>query len=239
MAADLHGRIALVTGAGGGLGRAVALSLSAAGVRVILVGRSAERLDAVSAEITAQGGQAIPYAADVTDAEQVGGLRAWVSAHADHLDALVNCAGEAFIRPLDDTTSDDWARILAVNLTAPYLTARAFLPLLRQSANASIINIASKVALHGYANVTAYTAAKTGLLGFGRSLAAELRADEIRVITLCPGPMDTPMRWAATPDFERKTVIDPALLADHIRALIMLPRGVTASEYVLQSMHYD
>lgn len=232
-------RIAVITGAGQGLGRAVALRFAQDGITPVLVGRTTTKLETVQAEIEAAGGKALVYTADVSNSAQVEQFRAWFSAEFDHLDMLVNCAGESMIRPLAETDEATWDHVLNMNLKAPYLMSHALLPLIHQSANGSIINIVSKVALQGYANVSAYSAAKTGLLGFTRSLAAELREAEIRVVAICPGPMDTPMRWNATPDFERKVVISADLIAESISQLVNLPRGVTSGEILIQSMHYD
>src|SRR5262249_17224020 len=100
-------------------------------------------------------------------------------------------------------------------------------------------NISSKVALKGYAAVTAYSASKAGVLGFTRSLAAELRPEGIRVVALCPGPVDTPMRWAATPDFDHKTVISAETVAETVWHLVSLPKGVTTAEIQIESIFYD
>jgi NAD(P)-dependent dehydrogenase (short-subunit alcohol dehydrogenase family) len=181
----------------------------------------------------------VVYAADVSESAQVEALKARVESAFDHLDILINCAGEALIRTLDETDEALWDRVHNINLKAPYRMCRAMLSLIRQSENGSIINIVSKVALKGYPGVTAYTAAKTGLLGFTRALAAELREEEIRVVAICPGPMDTPMRWNATPDYDRKLVIDTAVVTDTICQLVNLPRGTTSGEVLFQSMHYD
>jgi NAD(P)-dependent dehydrogenase (short-subunit alcohol dehydrogenase family) len=175
----------------------------------------------------------------VSDSAQVERLVQQVAARFPHLDVLVNCAGESFIRTLDDTDEASFDHVLAINLKAPYLMCRAFLPSLRLSPNASILNVVSKVALKGYGRVTAYSAAKAGLLGFTHSLAAELREDEIRAVAVCPGPMDTPMRWAATPDFDRKVVIDAQLVAEAICQVVSLPRGVRTGDLLIESMHYD
>jgi NAD(P)-dependent dehydrogenase (short-subunit alcohol dehydrogenase family) len=159
---------------------------------------------------------------------------------AAQVDVLVNGAGEALIATLEDTSEADWDRILAVNLKGPFLMVRALLPLLRQSPNAIIINVASKVALSSYhKEVAAYTAAKTGLMGFTRALAAELREEGIRVVGLCPGPVDTPMRWAATPDHDPRQVIDAETIADTVMYLVQLPKGVTMGEILIQSINYD
>jgi NAD(P)-dependent dehydrogenase (short-subunit alcohol dehydrogenase family) len=227
---------AVITGAGQGAGRAIAHKLAANGARVVLVGRTESKLQAVAHEI---GDQAAVYSLDVTDSGLVASFAEAMCQQFSCLDVLVNCAGEALIKSVDQTTDEDWQRILTVNLTAPFLVSRALLPLLRKSANASIINLLSKVALRGYAPVAAYTAAKTGLLGLTRALAAELKADHIRVVALCPGPMDTPMRWNATPEMDRQLVIDPVTIADTVTYLISLPRGVTTGEILIQSDEYD
>lgn len=227
---------AVITGAGQGAGRAIALKLAGMGARVALLGRTESKLRSVEAEI---GNRATVYPLDVTDSAQVTAFTAAASKQFSRVDVLVNCAGEALIKPTEQTTDEDWARILAVNLTAPFLMCRAMLPLLQKSENASIINLLSKVALRGYAPVAAYTAAKTGLLGFTRSLAAELKADHIRAVAFCPGPMDTPMRWNATPDMDRQLVIDPATVADGVAYIVGLPKGVTTGEILIQADQYD
>jgi NAD(P)-dependent dehydrogenase (short-subunit alcohol dehydrogenase family) len=230
---------AVVTGAGQGLGRAVAQTLAARGARVVLVGRIRAKLEETAAVIAATGPSPTIAAIDVADADQVAQLGADLGREFEALDALINCAGEAFLAPLENTTRADWDRLIANNLTGPFLMTREALPLLRRSHNASIINIVSKVALKGYGTVTAYSAAKAGLLGFTHSLADELRAAEIRVVALCPGPVDTPMRWAATPDFDRRVVIDSATVAATVWHIVQLPRGVTMGDILIESVHYD
>ncbi len=231
--------IAVITGAGQGLGRAVALRFAQEGMTVVLVGRTLAKLESVAAEVTAAGGSAIAFAADVSDSAQVEGLRALMGTRFDHIDILVNCAGEALIRNLEETDDMAWDRVININLKGPFLMCRALVPLLKQSANGSIINILSKVALKGYGGVSAYTASKTGLLGFTHSLAAELDEAEIRVVAICPGPMDTPMRWAATPDHDPKLLVKPEIIAETVCQLASLPRGVTSGDILLQTHHYD
>jgi NAD(P)-dependent dehydrogenase (short-subunit alcohol dehydrogenase family) len=232
-------RTAVITGAGQGIGRAVAQVFATNGMRTMLVGRTRAKLEATAAEVETLGPAPVIFVADVAVENDVSRLYAALAQDTRSLDALVNCAGEAFIAPLEETTRDDWDRLIANNLTGPFLMTRTLLPLLRRSHIASIINIASKVALKGYGTVTAYTAAKAGLVGLTQSLADELRDEEIRVVALCPGPVDTPMRWDATPDFDRTMVIDAEVVARMALHIVQLPRGVTLGTILIESVHYD
>lgn len=236
---QVESRVAVVTGAGQGLGRAIALRLAASDIHTVLTGRTRSKLDRVAGEIQSIGHTSTVIPLDITQAEQVQQFKRQIEGAFAQVDILVNCAGEALVATLEETCEADWDRLLAVNLKGPFLMTRALLPLIRKSQNASIINIASKVALKGYHPVAAYSAAKTGLLGLSRALAAELREDEIRVVALCPGPIDTPMRWEATPDFDRKVVIDVESVATTVWHIVQLPRGVTMSDMVIESIHYD
>lgn len=231
---------AVITGAGQGIGRAIALKLATMDIHPILIGRTASKLESVAREIQQLGYTATMLSADLTDAAQVENILEQIASQNKSIDMLINCAGEAFLKPFSDTDLDDWNRILAINLTAPYQITRALLPMLRQSSNASIVNLVSKVALKGYnGGVSAYSAAKTGLLGFTRALAAELVSEEIRVVALNPGPVDTPMRRAATPDFDPKLIIHEQTIADLVAYIVTLPRGTTMGEVLVGSMHYD
>jgi 3-oxoacyl-[acyl-carrier protein] reductase len=152
-------RTAVITGAGQGIGRAVAQVFATNGMRTMLVGRTRAKLEATAAEVETLGPAPVIFVADVAVENDVSRLYAALAQDTRSLDALVNCAGEAFIAPLEETTRDDWDRLIANNLTGPFLMTRTLLPLLRRSHIASIINIASKVALKGSGTVTAYTAA--------------------------------------------------------------------------------
>jgi NAD(P)-dependent dehydrogenase (short-subunit alcohol dehydrogenase family) len=223
------------------MGRAVALKLADSGYQVMLIGRTRAKLEQVRDEIEQlTGTPSGVYPLNVTVGEQVDQMRQDLERTVAQVDVLVNGAGEALIATLEDTSEADWDRILAVNLKGPFLMVRALLPLLRKSPSAIIINVASKVALSNYhSEVAAYTAAKTGLMGFTHALAAELREEGIRVVGLCPGPVDTPMRWAATPDHDPRQVIDVGAIADTVMYLVQLPKGVTMGEILIQSINYD
>lgn len=228
-------RTAVVVGAGQGMGRAVALRLAEEGTTVHLVGRTQSKLDAVAQEILSAGGQCTVYPTDVT-------LRGALDHLVDRLDGgvdiLVHSVGESLMKSLTETTFEDWQRMLDVNLTSVFIVTHSLLPSLRASSNASIVLISSKTALKGYP-VVAYSAAKAGVLGFARSLASELATERIRVVPLCPGPTDTPMRWSSTPEMDPSLVMDVDSIAATVSYLVGLPQGVTADTILVQSVLYD
>lgn len=183
------GRRILITGAGSGIGRATALRLAGDGADLLLAGRRVAPLDETAAQCRAAGGSARVLPMDVAD----GGSVARACEGIDRLEGLVNNAGLAHYAPLDGTDIADWERVLRVNLTGPFLVTRATLPALRRGASPAIAMVASTLGLRGLAGAGAYCAAKGGLVNFARSLAVELAREGIRVVTICPGVVDTPM----------------------------------------------
>jgi len=224
-------RTAVVIGAGQGMGRAVAHKLARNDVHVYLVGRTQEKLESVAQEIASGGGTSTVHVADVA---QEHGLDSLASQLGDSLDILVNCAGEALMNSFDDTSFEDWQRIIAENMTTSFVAVKALLPFLRKSDNPTIVLVASKVALRA-AGVVAYAAAKAGLVGFTRALSLVLRNEAIRVVPLCPGPADTPMRWAATPDMDPNLAISADTVGETVWFIVNLPRGTTVGELVVQT----
>ena len=230
-------QIAVITGAGQGTGRAIALRFARAGIRPMLVGRTESKLRAVADEIAELGGAASIHPLDVTDDAAVA---AFAESLADEpVDMLINSAGDWLIAAMQDTSNQQLDHILRVNLRAPYILTRCLLPSLRRSDNASVINIGSIVTAMSVPLVSAYTAAKVGLKGLSGALAAELRPELIRVIMISPGPADTPMREAASPGIDKRVLVQPQTIADMVYAVVSLPRGIATSDFTLHSLRWE
>jgi NAD(P)-dependent dehydrogenase (short-subunit alcohol dehydrogenase family) len=191
--------VALVTGAGRGIGRAIAGALAADGLHVALVARSPEQLDAVAAEIAARGGRATVVPADVTDPARVERVVAEAAALGD-LRVVVNNAGLDLERRLVETELDEWNAVIEVNLTSAFLVLRAAAPHLFAAEHARVVNVSSSFALAGAARWTAYSAAKAGLIGLTRALAIEWARHGVRVNAVLPGYVETEMTAAALSD---------------------------------------
>jgi NAD(P)-dependent dehydrogenase (short-subunit alcohol dehydrogenase family) len=237
--AALESKVAVVIGGGRGIGRATAHRLASEGASVIVAARSASELNDVVAEIKSEGGNAFGRTVDTTKAQDLHSLADEIAVKFGRVDVLVNSAGASLIAALDATTETDWDRIIETNLKGPYLCTRAMLDLLRASEGGQVVNIASKVGLTGYRLVSAYTASKAGLIGFSRALAQELRDEGIRVLVICPGPVDTPMRWEATPSMDPKMAIAADTVADTVHFLVTLDSHTAMNEVVLEAIAYD
>ncbi len=202
---ELTGRIALVTGGGRGIGRAVALSLATAGADVAVTARSSKELEETAAAIRALGRRAEAIVCDVTDRPQVDAMVARVkSALGDPL-ILVNNAGIAGSAKLADTTDEMWDRMLRVNATGAFYCTRAVLPMMLQAKWGRVVNLASIAAKAGGLYIAAYTASKHALLGLTRAVAAEVAARGITVNAVCPGYVDTEMTDASAANISKRT----------------------------------
>lgn len=216
----LNGRVAIVTGANGGIGRAIALSLAGQGARLALAARRAPALQAVRAEIEASGGQAACVPTDVSREREVVRLVQDTVARFGRLHIVVNNAGLGIFGPLAEMTAEQWDSVMAVNARGPFLLCREAIPYLRQQPQSFIVNISSVVGIKGYANQAAYSASKHALMGMSAALAKEVQPDGIRVHAICPGGVDTPMVRQARPDLDPSGLMDPQEIADLVLFLV-------------------
>lgn len=188
----LAGEVAVVTGAGRGIGAAIATQLADLGLDVVLTGRTEKPLATTAEAIKARGGKAHVKPCDVTGLASVEALAQWVESEFRHVDVLVNNAGVgSFAAPLHEMTPDAWEKVLNTNLRGVFYCMRAFAPMMIRVAGGHIINISSLAGKNALPNGAAYAASKWGLNGLSYSAAEELRAHNIRVSVVCPGSVDT------------------------------------------------
>jgi NAD(P)-dependent dehydrogenase (short-subunit alcohol dehydrogenase family) len=190
---SLANRVAVITGASRGLGKAMALALAAEGARIALVARDPEQLNATAAEISASGAEARVFRADVADEQQVATLEREVISAMGGADILINNAGINVRKPLVDFTLEEWNRVMTTNVTGVFLMCRAFIPHMRGHGYGRIINLTSIMSHVSLPGRAVYSASKAALLGMTRALALELAPDGVTVVAISPGPFATEM----------------------------------------------
>jgi 3-oxoacyl-[acyl-carrier protein] reductase len=190
---SLDGKVAIVTGAGRGIGKAIAVSLAQAGCRVVLAARTREHIEAVQKEILSRGGEALAIPTDLTVDEDIQRLVEESQAKWGAVDILINNAGWGKRAPVVTASLTDWDQTFRLNLRVPMVLARALLPNMMAKREGAVINIGSVSGKTGEANGAAYSASKFGLIGFTQSLYEEVREHGIKVAVILPGFVDTPL----------------------------------------------
>ena len=229
----LDGKVAVVTGASKGIGKAIASAFAAAGAKVVLAARTRETLEQVAADLRESGAEAMAVPTDVTDAAAVQRLIEKTLEIYERVDILVNNAGVGYFGPVIDFAPDDWDAVLNSNLKAVYLCAKSVLPQMFSQGGGQIINVLSIAAKVAFEASAAYCAAKAGALALTKVLAAEVRQQNIRVTAVLPGSVHTPF-WEDVPeppDFEQ--MLKPEHVAGTVVSVCQQPLGMVTEEIVV------
>lgn len=218
-------RRALITGASSGIGKATALAFAKAGINVALVGRYQDRLEAVAMAARETGVEAKDYTLDLAKLEQVKTEIGAIAADFGPIDILVNNAGMGYTNPLSETSLADWQRVIDLNLTSVFQCILGVLPTMRQHQRGTIINVASIAGQQPFPGWGAYSVSKAGLIALSKTLAAEESSQGIRVVTICPGAVNTPL-WdtdTVQADLNRSAMLTPEIVAQSILHTVMMP----------------
>ncbi|TYQ23614.1 SDR family oxidoreductase [Pseudanabaena sp. UWO311] len=229
----LAGKRAIVTGASSGIGKEVALRLLESGAQVSLVSRNPDR---ILHELPA-GSNAKGYAIDLGDISQVSARIQTIVADMGGVDILINNAGMAYIGELIDMPLTEWQKLFDLNLTSIFQCLQATLPTMRSQKSGKVINVASIAAKQGFPNWGAYCASKFALLGLTQAIMLEEQPHGIKVMSICPGSVDTPL-WdtlgdKVPPSFNRAAMLSPATVADAIMTLVNLPADAMINDFVI------
>jgi len=231
---QLEGKAALVTGAGRGIGREIALTFAKEGCDVAVASRTRTEVEAVAEEIRGLGRRSLAVVCDVTDYAGVSTMVEHVIQEFGGVDILVNNAGYARFQPFKDLPPEEWRRTLDVNLTGPYYCTKAVLPSMIARQSGRIINISSNAGVKPIRDQSAYCASKHGLNGLSKVLAMELRPYGINVHAICPGGVDTQLSRQAMPHRDHSEFMAPEDIAHTALYLATLSPRATVDEIVVR-----
>ncbi len=237
---ELKDTVVVVTGAGRGAGRSIALALAREGARLALASRTESELNAVRDEVKALGADVVAVRTDLSDPKQVADLAQETLNAFGTIDVIINNAGWCPpLRLVQETTLEDWDLAMNVNARGPFLLIRALLPAMLTKHRGHVINVSSNVARGGCATASAYSASKAALLALGETLLDEVAKQGIRVTNVLSGTMNTGMRWDDDPDFPRETAMEPEDLAQVVVSLLKLNDYVLVEEIPVRPIVQD
>jgi short-subunit dehydrogenase len=224
---------AVITGASSGVGKSLAIQLSDAGYKVVLAARSENKLNAIAEEIQTKGGNCLVVPTDVSKPEQINNLKVRTLEYGDVF-VVINNAGLGKFCKIEDVTLEDWNRQLDVNLRASFLVSQAFIPGMKQREKGMLVFMNSVAGKKGYPYSAAYVASKFGMRGLADSMREELRENNIKVISIHPGAVDTPFWDETGVNFPREEMLDTSTLAQSIMHAIQSPGNFTVEELVVR-----
>ena len=228
----LKGQVAIITGAGRGIGAATAISLANQGVNVVLAAKTSREIEIVATKVREIGCQALTVPTDVSKKEQVEALATETYQSFGRVDILVNNAGVAIHNPIPKIELSDWKATLDVNLTGVFLCTQAVFEKMCLQKSGHIVNISSTAGLKGYAGFSTYSASKFGVIGLTQSTYAEGKPHGVKAYAVCPGPTDTKMRRDNHVD-DRSKLSQPEDIADLIIFLLTQPKSAHILETVI------
>jgi short-subunit dehydrogenase len=228
-------RTALITGASSGIGKATALAFANAGIDLVLVARSADKLAAVAAAAQAAGVTVKTDVVDLAQIDRVADRVREIVNDVGQIDILVNNAGMGYTNSIADTPLADWQKTIDLNLTSVFQCIQGVLPQMRQQRSGTIINISSIAGKQVFPNWGVYSVSKFGLMALTQAVAVEERANGIRVTTICPGAVNTPIWDTSTvqADFDRSSMMTPEIVAQAILYAALTPTGAVIEELTL------
>lgn len=225
---SLAGQTALVTGGSKGIGRAICLALAKEGANVIIAARNENEIKETVEKLKAMGSKALAIRADVRSEEDVRRLISMTIDKCGRLDILINNAGVAYKKRLEETTLEEYEKIMDTNLKGVFLCTKYAIPYLRESKNGKIINISSIGGLHGLQDFSVYCASKFGVNGITESIAAELEG-KIKVYAICPGAVDTDMYRSI---YSERPPLKPEHIAEKVLELASPDSKVTSGKII-------
>jgi NADP-dependent 3-hydroxy acid dehydrogenase YdfG len=229
-------RYALVTGAGSGIGKAIAIAFAKSGVHLILVGRTLSKLESVAAEAQALGVTTQCHRIDLTDLSTVKEKIQTIAEALPHLDIVINNAGMGYTGNLADTSLADWQQVMDLNVTAVFQVTQGVLPKLRsQSQPSTVLNLSSVAAHQVFPGWGAYCVSKFALAAMTKVLAMEERPHGIRAMTVSPGSVNTPL-WdtdTVDADFDRTAMLTPEMVAESVVHVALMPSQAAVEDMIL------
>jgi NAD(P)-dependent dehydrogenase (short-subunit alcohol dehydrogenase family) len=232
----LEGKVALVTGAGRGLGEAIALVLGEAGATIVAADLDLRAAERIAGKLRDAGTSVSALALDVGDERQAADAVEQVVRERGRLDCLINNAGTDVTVSVEELTVADWDRVIRTNLRGPFLLSRAAFPVMKRQGHGHIVNIASTAAKRAWANASAYHASKWGLLGLSHALHVEARPHGVKVTAIVAGGMRTPFLLDRFPDLDPNVLQDPRSVAETVLFTLTQPAETVIPEVMVLPM---